>query len=280
LHSDRLNSPYRRDAGLSNPANQSANDLVAEVRRLLERQRVAHDQYYSLRSALAKNDSDQAGGRRGLHDEYSQSRGRYHRASQCAEAEQFRRHDRDEETYEAKYGARPRAERDQADYFDRYASTDPYDDAQYDDPPNRRRRSGLVTVLALIGWAVVATAGAYAYRTYYVGPGVAQASFSPPHAKSPQPGIHGAPPAGAAAGYAVQVSAQRSKADAEASFRSLQDRFPIQLGGRSAIVQRADLGTKGIFYRAMVGPFASAGDASQFCGRLKAAGGQCIVQRN
>jgi hypothetical protein len=29
-----------------------------------------------------------------------------------------------------------------------------------------------------------------------------------------------------------------------------------------------------------VGPFASAGDASQFCGRLKAAGGQCIIQRN
>jgi len=278
LHSNGLNSPYRRHAGLSNPADQSANDLAAELRHLIERQREAHDQYYSLRSVLAKNDADQADGRRGLHDEYSQSRGRYHRSSQFADAEQFRR--RDEEPHEAKYGARSRAEHDDADYFDRYATMYPYDEEEYDDPPHRRRRSGIVTVLALIGWAVVATAGAYVSRTYYVGPGSAQASAPPSHAKSLQPGIRGAPPAGAAAGYAVQVSAQRSKADAEASFRSLQDRFPIQLGGRAAIVQRADLGTKGIYYRAMVGPFASAGDASQFCGRLKAAGGQCIIQRN
>jgi hypothetical protein len=30
----------------------------------------------------------------------------------------------------------------------------------------------------------------------------------------------------------------------------------------------------------MVGPFVSAGEADQFCGRFKAAGGQCIIQRN
>ena len=84
----------------------------------------------------------------------------------------------------------------------------------------------------------------------------------------------------AARGYVVQVSTRRSKADAEASFRSLQAKFPRQLGGRTAIVQRADLGAKGIYYRAMVGPFASAGAAEQFCGSLKTAGGECIVQRN
>ena len=37
---------------------------------------------------------------------------------------------------------------------------------------------------------------------------------------------------------------------------------------------------KGVYYRAMVGPFASSEEASQFCGSLKAAGGQCFVQRN
>jgi len=278
LHSNWQNSPYRRDAGLSSHADQSGNDLEAELRRLVERQRVVHDQYYSLRSALAKNDADQAGGRRSLRDAYSQSRSHYDRAPQFADAEQFHRHD--EEPYDAGYGARSRADRDQADYFDRYASTDSYNDEEYDDPPQKRRRSGLVTALALIGWAVVATTGAYALRTYHVGPGSTQASAPPSRANSPQPGIRRAPSAGVAAGYAVQISAQRSKADAEASFRSLQDRFPIQLGGRAAIVQRADLGTKGVYYRAMVGPFASAGDASQFCGRLKAAGGQCIIQRN
>ena len=88
-----------------------------------------------------------------------------------------------------------------------------------------------------------------------------------------------APPA-SGGGYVVQISSQRSEADAQASFRSLQSKFPGQLGDREAIVRRADLGPKGIYYRAMVGPFGSAGDADQFCGELKAAGGQCIVQKN
>jgi hypothetical protein len=101
----------------------------------------------------------------------------------------------------------------------------------------------------------------------------------------PAPRVAATPPqataASAAAGeYVVQVSSQRSEADAQASFRSLQEKFPSQLGGRTAIVRRADLGAKGIYYRAMTGPFASAGDADQFCSSLKAAGGQCIIQRN
>jgi hypothetical protein len=87
-------------------------------------------------------------------------------------------------------------------------------------------------------------------------------------------------PAASAGGYVVQISSQRSEADAQASFRSLQSKFPKELGDREAIVRRADLGPKGVYYRAMVGPFGSAGDADQFCSGLKAAGGQCIVQKN
>jgi hypothetical protein len=85
---------------------------------------------------------------------------------------------------------------------------------------------------------------------------------------------------GTSGGYVVQISSQRSEADAQSSFRSLQSKFPKELGDREAIVRRADLGQKGIYYRAMVGPFGTAGDADQFCGSLKSAGGQCIVQRN
>jgi SPOR domain len=40
------------------------------------------------------------------------------------------------------------------------------------------------------------------------------------------------------------------------------------------------LGDKGIYFRALVGPFASSGEAGELCSSLKAAGGQCIVQRN
>jgi len=52
------------------------------------------------------------------------------------------------------------------------------------------------------------------------------------------------------------------------------------LGSRTPLIKRADLGDKGVFYRAMIGPFTSSDEAAQFCGSLKTAGGQCVVQRN
>jgi hypothetical protein len=85
---------------------------------------------------------------------------------------------------------------------------------------------------------------------------------------------------GGGGGYVVQVSSQRSEADAQASFKALQGKFPSVLGSQSPLIKRADLGDKGVYYRAMVGPFGSADEASQFCGNLKSAGGQCVVQRN
>ena len=84
----------------------------------------------------------------------------------------------------------------------------------------------------------------------------------------------------AASTYAVQVASQRSEADAQASFRSLQAKYPNQLGSRQAAIRKVDLAAKGAYYRAMVGPFATANEASTLCSGLKAAGGQCIVQRN
>jgi hypothetical protein len=81
-------------------------------------------------------------------------------------------------------------------------------------------------------------------------------------------------------GYAVQVSSQRSEAEAQAAFRSLQAKYPQQLSGRHAIVRRADLGAKGVYDRALVGPFASGEQASSLCSSLKAAGGNCVIQRN
>ena len=90
-----------------------------------------------------------------------------------------------------------------------------------------------------------------------------------------------APPVSAGSGgYLVQVSSQRNEADAQASYRALQTKFPAVLGSRSPVIKRADLGEKGVYYRAMVGPFGSPDEASQFCGSLKTAGGQCVVQRN
>ena len=82
------------------------------------------------------------------------------------------------------------------------------------------------------------------------------------------------------AAYLVQVSSQKNEADAQASYRALQSKFPNVLGSRSPVIKRVDLGDKGVYYRAMVGPFGTPEEAAQFCGNLKTAGGQCIVQRN
>jgi hypothetical protein len=305
-------------------------------------------------------------------------------------------------------------------YYQDEAPLEPNDDQVYDDAPRARRRGGLATVLALVGCALLGTAGAYAYRSYSVPSGakesppvivadrtptklaaapqadpqagkpiserfanaaspdnlvsrqeepialpesatppapprvvlpspvppastnppaanaqsstttpeaapkkvrtvtirpdgndpsgrpVSQTTPSAPRAAAPPRQNGNAPlslspqgqpadsaprartaarePAGGAVSsggsYVVQLSSQKSEGEAQASFRALQDKFPNELGGRQLIIRRADLGAKGVVYRANVGPFASAGEAQQFCASYKAAGGQCLVPNN
>ena len=83
----------------------------------------------------------------------------------------------------------------------------------------------------------------------------------------------------ASAAYGVQVTSQRSEADAQSAYRSLQAKFPGQLGGHPSVIRRADLGDKGTYYRALV-PFSNGADALALCNSLKAAGGACIIQKN
>jgi hypothetical protein len=126
-------------------------------------------------------------------------------------------------------------------------------------------------------------------------PSSANANASAPLSLAPQPGqpaaateprarVAAANPAAAApsggGGYMVQVASQKNESDAQASYRALQGKYSSVLGSRSPVIRRADLGEKGVYYRAMIGPFGSADEASQFCGTLKTAGGQCVVQRN
>ena len=79
--------------------------------------------------------------------------------------------------------------------------------------------------------------------------------------------------------YAVQVSSQRSEAEAQAAFRSLQGKFPSQLGGKRVVIRQADLGAKGVYFRALV-PAGSSTEAAELCSSLKSAGGSCLIQRN
>ena len=98
-------------------------------------------------------------------------------------------------------------------------------------------------------------------------------------ASLPPPAATSSASAGGPGSY-VQVSSQRSESEAQAAFRALQAKFPSQLGSRQPQVHKVDLGAKGTYYRARVGPFATANEAAELCTSLKAAGGQCLVQRN
>jgi cell division protein FtsN len=90
-----------------------------------------------------------------------------------------------------------------------------------------------------------------------------------------------APASGATRGsYMVQVSAQKSEAEAQSSYRSLQAKYPSVLGSREPIISRAELGSSGTWYRVQVGSFSTSEQANALCENLKSAGGQCIVHRN
>ena len=116
-------------------------------------------------------------------------------------------------------------------------------------------------------------------------PDAAPASRAPTRVASSAPTSLAAAPSAnpahaAKGGYAVQVTSQRSEAEAQAAFRSLQGKYAGQLGGKAMFIHKVELGAKGTYYRAMVGPFATQAEASQLCSGLKSAGGSCLVQRN
>lgn len=87
--------------------------------------------------------------------------------------------------------------------------------------------------------------------------------------------------AGAAAGdFVVQLSAMRSHADAEREQAKFHQRYGDLLAGVTPLIQRADLGDKGIYYRVRFGGLATRADAVSLCVKLKAAGVRdCIARK-
>jgi len=108
----------------------------------------------------------------------------------------------------------------------------------------------------------------------------------PPESAAPAPAAQPAelvaapaPEAAVASGYVVQLSSQKTEDQAKAAFASLQKKFGAVLGGQQPNIQRADLGSKGTYFRVRVGPLASQAEAADLCRRLKSAGGSCFVTR-
>ena len=78
----------------------------------------------------------------------------------------------------------------------------------------------------------------------------------------------------------VQLVSNKSETETQSSFKVLQFKYPTVLGTRAALIRRVELGDRGTYYRAHVGPFANADQANVLCDRLKSAGGQCLVHKN
>jgi hypothetical protein len=84
--------------------------------------------------------------------------------------------------------------------------------------------------------------------------------------------------AASSGGGHVQLSSQTSQAAAQASANTLLKRYGNLWGGTKLQIVRADLGSKGVYYRVIL-PTASSADAVALCSTIKANGGQCVANR-
>ena len=78
--------------------------------------------------------------------------------------------------------------------------------------------------------------------------------------------------------YVVQVGSKKNQTDALASFADMQQKYPSLLANYRPMVQKADLGAKGVWYRLRIGPIADKTAASKLCTQLKSQGlPDCLV---
>jgi hypothetical protein len=85
-----------------------------------------------------------------------------------------------------------------------------------------------------------------------------------------------APPS--AGGWIVQISAQKTEAEAQATFRTAQAKYSV-LADQQPLIRKKDYGERGIFYATQVGPFPGREEANRLCENLKSAGATCFIQK-
>lgn len=76
--------------------------------------------------------------------------------------------------------------------------------------------------------------------------------------------------------WQVQLMSSPNKAAVEKSWVEMSNKYSL-LSNVSHNIESADLGAKGIFYRLKAGNFATKDEATAFCNKLKAVGGNCFV---
>lgn len=78
-------------------------------------------------------------------------------------------------------------------------------------------------------------------------------------------------------GVRIQLVSMPSEAAAWDAWKRISGKYSAQLTGLTAMVESADLGTKGTFYRVQTGPFTTVAAAQERCTAMKAAGLDCLV---
>jgi cell division septation protein DedD len=78
--------------------------------------------------------------------------------------------------------------------------------------------------------------------------------------------------------HVVQVGAFKSQGEAQSQWASLQRKLGDYAAGKGEHIEFADLGSRGVFYRLRVGPFASSAEAKTYCDGLKSRGTDCMVK--
>ena len=76
----------------------------------------------------------------------------------------------------------------------------------------------------------------------------------------------------ATSGYVAVLSSKKSRMDALKAFADMQQKYGDVLASKTPDVQEANLGEKGMWYRAVVGPPGSRDAAAGLCSKLKTAG--------
>jgi len=79
-------------------------------------------------------------------------------------------------------------------------------------------------------------------------------------------------------GWAVQLAAPRSEADAQSAIARLKSKYADALGGSELGIRKADVKGETI-YRVRVGGLSKA-DAAALCAKLKTSGGDCFIAKN
>lgn len=117
-------------------------------------------------------------------------------------------------------------------------------------------------------------------------PPVAIAAPAPKPAPAPTPAPAPAAPkatfkatAPAGQGYLVQLSAVRTEQAAKSEWARMVKKYADVLGALEPVIQRADLGARGIFYRVRGGWFTSRAEAKAICDELARRNVGCIIAK-